>query len=162
MNKVSLRKLKSADEKYFAKWWRNKNLLRLTSGILEPITNQETTQYFLAMLASKTDYHFMIMLDKETIGHISLIKKSRGWHEIQIIIGKKQYWGKGYGQKAIRILISKAKKLGISKIYLEVRPTNIRAIHAYKQCGFQGAKTIFYPKNKFLPRTLRMELSPAF
>ncbi|MBU0648917.1 GNAT family N-acetyltransferase [Patescibacteria group bacterium] len=48
--------------------------------------------------------------------------------------------------------------LGISKIYLEVRQTNIRAIRAYERCGFQKVRMVLYPKNKYLPKTLRMEL----
>jgi len=40
-----------------------------------------------------------------------------------------------------------------------VRPTNIRAIRAYERCGFHKVKIVLYPKNKYLPKTLRMEFS---
>lgn len=158
MNKVYLRKIKIFDKEYFACWWRDKELLKLTSGILKRISDREVDKYFRNILNSKSDYHFMITLNKRVIGHISLAKRKNNWYEIQIVIGEKKYWGKRYGTKAIKILIKKAKKLGISKIYLEVRPSNIRAIRAYENCGFQKKKTVFYPKNKYLPRTLRMEL----
>jgi len=100
----------------------------------------------------------MIILGKKVIGHISLNKRQGNWYETQIVIGEKEYWGKGCGSKAIMLLIEKAKRLEISKIYLEVRPTNVRAIRAYENCGFQKTKTVLYPKNKYLPETLRMEL----
>ena len=158
MAKITLRKIKPSDIDYFAKWWRDKTLLKLTSGILKRISDQEVKKYFTNILKSRKDYHFIIVLDKKVIGHISLVKRRNKWHETQIVIGEKQYWGKGYSSRAINVLIKKAKTLGISKIYLEVRPANLRAIHAYRRCGFQKIKIIRYPKNKYLPKTLRMEL----
>ncbi|MEK7149623.1 MAG: GNAT family N-acetyltransferase [Patescibacteria group bacterium] len=158
MDKITLRKIKLSDIKYFAKWWRDKELLKLTSGILKPISDQEVEKYFLVMLRSKNYYHFMIIADGKTIGHISSAKRQNNWHETQIVIGEKKYWGKGYGSRSIKLLIRKAKLLGISKIYLEVRPSNLRAIKAYENCGFVKIRIKKYSKNKYLPETLKMEL----
>lgn len=158
MPEITLRKVKLADKNYFTKWWRDKELLKLTSGILKRISDQEVDKYFQNILKTKNDQHFIITLDKKVIGHISLAKRKNKWYETQIVIGEKKYWSKGYGQKAIKLLMKKAKRLGTSKIYLEIRPNNIRAIRAYENCGFQKIKTVFYPKNKYLPKTLRMEL----
>ncbi|MGB9609233.1 MAG: GNAT family N-acetyltransferase [Minisyncoccia bacterium] len=157
MNKISLRKIKLSDKKYFAKWWRDKDLLKLTSGVLNPISDKKVEEYFLAMIKTVTDYHFMILFNKKVIGHIALVKRKGSWYETQIVIGEKQYWGKGYGTKAIQLLLKKAKKLGISKIYLEVRPNNTRAITAYEKSGFVKIGIKKYPKNKHLLQTLRME-----
>lgn len=158
MGKLTLRKIKLTDKVYFAVWWRDKTLLKLTSGILKQISDQEVSKYFERIFHSKKDYHFMVMVNEETIGHVSLAKRQNSWYETQIIIGEKKYWGFGYGPKAIKSIIKKTKLLGISKIYLEVRPTNIRAIKTYERCGFRKVKIIKYPKNKYLPETLRMEL----
>lgn len=158
MSKITLRRIKISDKKYFARWWRDKELLKLTSGILKPISDKEVDKYFQNILRSKKGRHFMITLNGKVIGHISLAKRKDNWHEIQIVIGEKEYWGKGYGSRAIKLLIGKARCLRISKIYLEVRPTNIRAIRAYERCGFQKVGTVLYPKNKYLPKTLKMEL----
>ncbi len=158
MVKILLRNIKPADKKYFARWWRDKDLLKLTSGILRCISDKEIDNYFKNILGSKNDYHSIITFNRKIIGHISLVKKHDNWYETQIVLGEKRYWGRGYGSKAIKLLINKAKRLGVSKIYLEVRQNNIRAIHAYEKCGFQKVKIIRYPKNKYLPKTLRMEL----
>lgn len=158
MSLIFLRKIKQSDKKYFAKWWRDKKLLKLTSGILKRISDQEVDKYFKNILKSKNDYNFIITLNKKAIGHISLVKRKNKWYETQIIIGEKRYWGMGYGSKAIKLLIKIAKKLGISKIYLEVRLNNIRAIRAYEKCGFKRIKIVYYPKNNYLPEALRMEL----
>ena len=159
MNKIFLRKIKLSDKKYFAKWWRDKELLKLTSGILQCISDKEVNKYFGNILKSKKDQHFLITLNEIVIGHIFLTKKRNDWYETQIVIGEKKYWGKGYGTKAIKLLIKRAKKLNISKIYLEVRPTNIRAIKSYEKCGFKRAGIKKYPQNKYLQETLKMILA---
>lgn len=100
----------------------------------------------------------MIIANKKTIGHISLVKRRNNWYETQIVIGEKQYWNKRYGSGVIKQLLKKAVSKNISKIYLEVRPNNLRAICAYQKCGFKEIRLIKYPKNKYLPETLRMEL----
>lgn len=158
MKNISLRKLESSDKKYFAKWWRDKELLELTSGYLEPISDNEVNEYFQDIIENKLNYNFIITVDDKTIGHISLAKRQCNWHEIQIVIGEKEYWGKGYGSEAIKLLITEAKSMKISKIYLEVRPTNTRAIKAYENCGFKRIKKVFYPDNPLQPETIRMEL----
>lgn len=162
MKKLTLRKIKTADEKYFSIWWRDKILLKLTSGILRSISDKEVGKYFLTMLQSKNDYNFIIMLDKKVIGHISLVKRKNNWYETQIIIGEKKYWSKGCGTKAIQMLIKKAKRFGISKIFLGVRPANLRAINAYEKCGFIKVGMKKYPQNKYLPELLRMRLKDDF
>jgi len=158
MNRISLRKIKPSDKRYFARWWRDKELLKLTSGILKLISDKEVEKYFSAIMDSPVDYHYMIILNKKVIGHIVFAKRKKDWHETQIVIGEKQYWGRGYGTKAIKLLLKKAKELGILRIYLEVRPTNTRAITTYENSGFVKTGVKKYPRNKYLPRTLRMEL----
>lgn len=155
---VSLRKIKLSDKKYFTKWWNDSDLRKLTSGETGLISDKKVDKHFLAMIDNKNDYHFMIIFNQKAIGHVNLSKRKNSWHETQIIIGEKEYWGKGYGTEAIKELIKRAKSKGISKIYLEVRPDNLRAIRAYEKCGFQKIRIIKYPKNKYLPETLRMEL----
>lgn len=155
---IKLRKVKISDKKYFAKWWRDEDLLKLTSGIIKRITDEQVNEYFMKILASSSDFNYIIMVNQKVIGHIALQKRKNGWYETQIIIGKKEYQNKGYGAKAIKLLINKAKLMGIKKIYLEVRPDNVRAIKAYEKSGFKKIGIKKYPKNKYLPQTLKMEL----
>lgn len=158
MEKLTLRKIELSDKEYFAKWWRDKELLRLTSGILKPISDEEINKYFQGILENRIDYHFMIVINRRTIGHISLGKRANNWYETQIMIGEKEYWGKGCGIKAIQLLVKRAKRLSILKIFLEVRPINFRAIRTYEKCGFIKVGVRKYPENKYLPEVLRMEL----
>ena len=154
---ILLRKVKLSDKKYFAKWWNDPDLRKLTSGRPGPILNKKLDKCFL-MMNNKNSRDFMILFNRKPIGHIALEKRKNNWYETQIIIGEKEHWGKGHGTEAIKQLIKKAKSKRISKIYLEVRPDNLRAIRAYEKCGFVGVGLKKYPKNKYLPMTLRMEL----
>jgi len=79
MIKINLRKIKSSDKNYFAKWWRDKELLKLTSGVLKLISDKEVDKYFQAIMENKDDYNFMVIANREVIGHISLVKRRRNW-----------------------------------------------------------------------------------
>ncbi len=154
---IILRKLQSNDTIYFAKWWRNYEMIKLTSGNFDELSDIEVNKYFQNMLKSTKDYNWMIESDGITIGHISLNKRPKNWYETQIVIGEKEYWSKGIGGIAINQSIQKAKEENITKIYLEVRPENLRAIRAYEKIGFKIIKHIKYPNNPNLPETIRME-----
>lgn len=158
MRRMSLRKIRASDEKYFFKWWRDKELLKVTSGMLRRITDKEVERYFSEILKEKNDRHYIIMVNRKVIGHISLKRRKNGWFETQIVIGERNHRGRGYGVKAIKLLTQKAKRLGINKTYLEVRPNNTKAIRAYENCGFLKVGIKKYPKNKYLPKTIIMIL----
>ncbi|MFA6447013.1 MAG: GNAT family N-acetyltransferase [Patescibacteria group bacterium] len=156
---IRLRKVKTSDRRYFAKWWRDKALLKVTSGELRRITDQEVDKYFLRILNDQKGLQYIISVDGKTIGHLALEPRKGGWYETQIVIGEKSQQGKEYGTKSIKQLIGKAKRVGVTKIYLEVRPDNTKAINAYKQSGFKAVSIKKYPKNKNLPQTIKMVLN---
>ncbi|MEK7208860.1 MAG: GNAT family N-acetyltransferase [Patescibacteria group bacterium] len=157
MDRLKLRKIVPGDKKYFTKWWRDKELLTLTSGILRRIADQKIEKYFSRIVTGeKSAYHFLITVGKTIIGHISFVKRKSAWYETQIIIGEKEYRDRGYGTIAIKKMLEKAQGLDINKIYLEVRPNNARAIRAYEKSGFKKSEIIKYPNNKNLPETLKM------
>jgi RimJ/RimL family protein N-acetyltransferase len=82
----------------------------------------------------------------ETNHHIGTVKldnidSNRGSAMLAIMVGDKQYWGKGYGTEAMQILIDFAHKtLDIKKIELGVISENFAAINAYVKLGFQETK----------------------
>ena len=156
---IELRELEKSDFEYFSRWWRDKELIALTSGVDYLISDDEVREYLDDMINASDGWHFMIEADKKTIGHISLTKGDDNWYQTQIVIGNKDYFSKGYGSMAIKKLLEFAKDEGFEKIFLEVRPDNDRAINAYKKCGFVEKEIVSYPDNKFLPEALRMELA---
>lgn len=57
--------------------------------------------------------------------------------ELGITIGDKNYWGRGYGADAVRLLLAYAfRHHNVYRVYLSVNSNNTRAIGAYGRCGF--------------------------
>jgi RimJ/RimL family protein N-acetyltransferase len=57
---------------------------------------------------------------------------------IGIMIGDKEYWGKGYGTDAMKVLIKFIfEDMNINKIRLNTFSFNERAIKCYEKCGFK-------------------------
>lgn len=90
---------------------------------------------------SEKDVVFAI-IDKESdnmIGVVGLYDIS--WiprhAELRIVIGEKDFWGKGYGTEATKLVVDYAfDKLNLNKVYMGVNAEHKRAIKAYKNAGF--------------------------
>jgi len=78
--------------------------------------------------------------NKKHIGNIKLEPINFKDYEatIGIMIGDKDYWGRGIGTEAIRLLTNYAfQKIGLEEINLGVVSKNKVAIKAYKNVGFK-------------------------
>ena len=83
--------------------------------------------------------HFAIETDGEAIGICDLFHfdETARTCELGIIIGNKDYWGQGYGREAIGLLLQHAFQYhNLHKVWLRVNANNLRAIGAYRACGF--------------------------
>jgi RimJ/RimL family protein N-acetyltransferase len=57
---------------------------------------------------------------------------------IAIGIGKPDYWGKGYGSDAMRIMLRYGfNELNLHRVSLTVYAYNLRGIRSYEKCGFK-------------------------
>lgn len=82
---------------------------------------------------------FAIEADGQYIGFCSLMNlQNRNKNfELGIMIGDREYWGKGYGQEVTKILLNYGfQYLGARRIALTTHAKNERAIGCYKACGF--------------------------
>lgn len=155
--KINLRDFIQNDRQYFAKWWRDEELINLTSGDHTFLDNEEIQRQTQEMIDDPNSHHWMIEMDSKTVGHINLNKISGSKAEMQIVIGEKDYWGKGIGQEASIQVFQETKNLGFNKIYIEVRPDNSRAIALYQKLGFKNLGLKKYPENKNLSEVVVME-----
>lgn len=59
----------------------------------------------------------------------------------------KRYQGQGYGARMLRHAMECARLGGASKLFLEVRPSNERAVELYRHFGFHqiGVRKGYYP-----------------
>jgi RimJ/RimL family protein N-acetyltransferase len=82
---------------------------------------------------------FAIEADGKFIGSCGLfhVDQTARTCELGIGIGDKDYWGRGYGRDAVRVLVDYAFRLrNLHKVWLRVVGVNERAIRSYRACGF--------------------------
>lgn len=87
-------------------------------------------------------YLFMMhtLADDRLIGEIGLdgVRFQHGDTFVGLGIGERDYWGKGYGTDAMRIILRYAfQELNLHRVSLDVFEYNPRAIHAYEKAGFK-------------------------
>lgn len=80
------------------------------------------------------------LADDKLIGFVSLWAhngaSAEGW--VGIGLGERDYWGKGYGSDAMRLLLRYAfHELNLARVSLEAFAHNTRAVRSYEKVGFQ-------------------------
>ncbi len=162
MNKTSgtlrLRTIRLTDLPYFLRWWRHPAISKLTSGSPKVPTERWIARRVVEMINPSQDIHRIILANGKPIGHCALIPRRGNQYETQIVIGEPRWWNKGFGTRAIRLLLNIG---GFFNIKLEVQPSNTRAIRAYEKCGFLRSGYRYYPHNPYLPKTLVMRRKNA-
>jgi RimJ/RimL family protein N-acetyltransferase len=77
--------------------------------------------------------------DDLLIGDVELdgVLWSHGDAFVGIGIGDREYWGRGYGRDAMRLILHYAfSELNLERVSLNVFAYNLRAIHSYEKSGF--------------------------
>ena len=104
------------------------------------IINVQSEKELLEKIAKEHNYSIIDLENNELIGNcgyigIDHINQSA---EVGIFIGNKNYWNKGYGTEAIKLLIDYGfKALNLHNIGLRVFSFNERAKRAYEKIGFK-------------------------
>ena len=142
-NHLILRGLELSDTDEILKHFNNVEFRRFLGPPL-PVSKDEEEQWIRNTWENRKkgfEYHFGIELKENhlLIGGCSLfaVHQINRSAELGIAIWNKQYWSKGYGQEAIRLLLGYGFNfLNLHSIYLLVNEDNPRAIHAYEKVGF--------------------------
>jgi len=82
---------------------------------------------------------FAIEADGKYVGYCGLmgLRNRYGNLELGIMIGDREYWGRGYGREVIGLLLRYGfHHLGARRIALTTHAKNERAIRCYLACGF--------------------------
>ena len=99
------------------------------------------------------------IIDKSSNTHIGNIKLGdihpvHKYADIGLIIGNKNYWGKGIGTEAIKLVSQYAfENLNLMKVIAGIYENNVGSIKAFKKCGFKEAyvkKDTYFFENKFI------------
>jgi RimJ/RimL family protein N-acetyltransferase len=124
--------------------WINDPEVRSGLFLFLPMSMADEEKWFDDMLKSPIEEHPLCIEVKDKnewiiIGNIGLfnIDSIARSAEAGILIGNKDYWNKGYGTEAMRLLIKHGfEALNLNRIYLRVYEDNPRAINCYEKVGY--------------------------
>jgi RimJ/RimL family protein N-acetyltransferase len=138
---VTLKPLEKEDLVHIRKWANDPAIRRLT-GEVRPMTQAGVEEFFERVKNDKNRIWFVIVQRKDgrVIGEIGLLRMFQDWRttDLSIIIGEKDAWGKGYGTKAINLLLDYAfGNLGFHRVAIGVVAFNEAALRFYEKAGFK-------------------------
>jgi RimJ/RimL family protein N-acetyltransferase len=139
-DKVTLRPGNDNDIYYLAKWYNDIELNKLAGWTSSKVT-YDKLRYNISRSFGYDPMNLMI--DNENgkpIGTIQLYdfdEQDRSC-KLGIRIGERDYWGKRYGEDAVKVLLEYAfMKLDLYRVSLKVYEYNERAARCYLRCGFR-------------------------
>ena len=142
---IILRPLDKADIENRVRWFNDPDV-RQTLIISERFELKKTIRWFEKIQADDSRAEFVIETpQKIPVGVVGLagIDSTHQTAEIYIVIGQKEFWGKGVMIEAESLLIDWAfNSLGLEKIWAETRPENIASLITMKKIGFQIEGTL--------------------
>jgi RimJ/RimL family protein N-acetyltransferase len=137
---VTLRALTEADLPRLAEFKNDAEFELLGGGDPpRPRTFEVVREFFSEQAKDKESPHFAIEADGRFIGDCGIFDADRrsGTAEVGIGIGDRDYWGRGYGRDALRLLVDYGFRIqNFRKLWLTVQGSNERAIRSYRAVGF--------------------------
>jgi RimJ/RimL family protein N-acetyltransferase len=130
--------------KNFARWNQDTEWLRLLDTEPPRMPSEKKWKEWLEKSqdreAQSEPFFAIHLLEGETvIGFIGLFDlfQQHGDALVAIALGEREYWGRGYGTDAMRILLRYAfNELNLRRVGLIVFEYNPRAIRSYEKAGF--------------------------
>jgi RimJ/RimL family protein N-acetyltransferase len=142
---IVLRPLNKADIENRVRWFNDPDV-RKTLIISERFELEKTIRWFEKIQTDDSRVELIIETPQKTaVGVIGLASISRTHRtaEIYLVIGQKEFWGKGVMLEAECLLIDWAfNSLGLEKIWGETRTDNIASVITMKKLGFQIEGTL--------------------
>lgn len=128
-------------DRYF-QWFNDGEVTRYMVNGAIPNRPADIEAFYEKMSRSANDVVFAIV-DRATETHIGNtaihnIDWIRRLGEFGIIVGEKEYWGKGYGTEATRLIVGFAfDRLNLNRVWLGVHADHGAAVRSYDKVGFR-------------------------
>jgi len=140
---IFLRPLQESDiEGTYNNWLNDKETCEGNAHHTYPYTREDTLKYIRYALTTKTEL-ILAIVDKKSnrhIGNIALqnITSIHRNAELSILIGEKDFWGKGCGKEACQLIIQHGfSALNLHRIFVETIHTNIGMQKLAESLGMQ-------------------------
>lgn len=100
---------------------------------------------FMEMILNKDACYLVGIIEEEVVASCGL-RNIVGDGEITNVVTKASQRGKGIGKQMLLRLLEEGVKMGVENFTLEVRKSNMTAIHLYESLGFvtEGIRKNFY------------------
>lgn len=135
---LHFRKFTQEDIPYYYIWRNDPEVAQYDqSGFLRPMSFEEVETWSQRMVEGPT---FTICIDDTPIGTCAFMNvDQRNRHaELAIVIGDKNYWGKGLGTQSMKQLLEWGfYGMNLNRLYLHVFSFNERAKGLYEKMGFK-------------------------
>ncbi len=138
---ISLRYIQLSDvNDTYLSWLKDDQVMK---GIVSSGYDLKSLNSYVKEKIDSKNTHFFAIILKSNNLHIGNIKLDfhdfdSNLSELGILIGNKNYWGKGIAKEACSLVLNYGfEKLKLRKIFLAVFENNIPAIKLYKSLGFR-------------------------
>ena len=127
----------------WAKWCANSEYSRLSDMDPATLNSPKSTREWIEKHLDDWlahEFHICTLKGEQIIGSIGLGGdiKVHGDAFVGIGIGEPEFWGKGYGTDAMKLILRYAfMELNLHRVSLDVFEYNPRAIHSYEKAGFK-------------------------
>jgi RimJ/RimL family protein N-acetyltransferase len=142
---VVLRPVKRSDISYFLKWFNDREVVQYV-GLYLPMTEMSEEKFIEELGTTRAGSDVILVIEvvegdsTKPIGNCGLQGISPKDHNalFGIVIGEKDYWSKGYGTEATRLLIDYGfQQLNLHRISSGALAFNDRSIKLHKKLGFR-------------------------
>ena len=141
--KLYLRGIEEEDlEGRYFDWLNDYEVTKYMESGSFPNTVEKMQEYFKNVGRSNNNV-LLAIVDKKTDKHIGNVRLGPiNWiHRtsfLGIMIGEKDFWGKGYGTEALKLIMDYAfNRLNLHKISAGMNASNKPSIRAYEKAGFK-------------------------
>lgn len=138
---LKLREVEESDLEIICKWRNNWDVLKNLFSYL-PISLTKQKRWYENYINDSTTQTFIIeyKIENKPIGTVTLahIDYKNQNAEAGILIGEKDYRGKGLAKQALNLVIDYGfNELNLNRIYLHLLETNQSALRLYESLGFK-------------------------
>lgn len=142
-DRIILRGYQKEDISFWQKWDADQSVqAHMPESISMPMNTEEQLAYF-EMCKNENDAYYWSIVWKENnalVGNIALtdINRHHGIGELGIVVGEKEYWGKGITTGAIKLVLAYAfSEMGLRRITAEYEEGNAGVERALLKNDFQ-------------------------
>lgn len=139
--RIYLRQLKIDDFKTTVKWRNDHSISNLLGGHNLFVSVERERKWVIDTINQSVDVKLAICLKENDlhIGNVCLtgVDHMNNTAESHILIGNKNFWGKGYAQEAIREILRHAFcDLGLNRVVAHINEDNIASQKMHEKCGY--------------------------